>query len=218
MRVRILCEGQTEERFVKSVITPHLAGFGIHAEASLIRIDSRGRPGGGGTFGSWRKAIALQLRDRNPQLRFTTMLDLYGLPADFPSVDAIRNSSVPARERCRKAERELHNVFGDDRLVPHVQPHEFETLVLAVLATLRDVMPNEAQGRAVGILHKAVGHVPPEDVNGGINTHPSRRLESVPGYQKTLHGVAAITAAGLAPIRATCPHFDSWLTWLESLS
>jgi hypothetical protein len=58
----------------------------------------------------------------------------------------------------------------------------------------------------------------PELVNDSPATAPSKRLLSAcPTYQKTLHGPALVERIGLAAIREECPHFDSWLGWLESL-
>ena len=36
-------------------------------------------------------------------------------------------------------------------------------------------------------------------------------------YQKTLHGPLATEAQGLASLRAACPHFNRWVSALESL-
>ncbi len=39
----------------------------------------------------------------------------------------------------------------------------------------------------------------------------------VPGYEKPLLGILAALEIGLIRIRAECPHFDGWLSQLESL-
>jgi hypothetical protein len=51
------------------------------------------------------------------------------------------------------------------------------------------------------------------------NTAPSKRLIATwPGYVKTIDGPAIAREAGLALIRTACPHFGTWLGWLESLA
>jgi hypothetical protein len=58
----------------------------------------------------------------------------------------------------------------------------------------------------------------PELVNDGVRTAPSRRIQAaLPTYRKTLDGPAVLEEIGLAGIRSACPHFDEWVTWLESL-
>ena len=36
-------------------------------------------------------------------------------------------------------------------------------------------------------------------------------------YGKTFHGARIATAIGLAPLRASCPHFNAWMGKLEGL-
>jgi hypothetical protein len=58
----------------------------------------------------------------------------------------------------------------------------------------------------------------PEEINDSPDTAPSKRMESiVPGYEKPLLGILAVLEIGLVRIRAECPHFDGWLSQLESL-
>ena len=44
-----------------------------------------------------------------------------------------------------------------------------------------------------------------------------RLAKIVPGYTKPLHGPMALDAVGLHAVRASCPHFDAWLTQLEAI-
>jgi len=56
-----------------------------------------------------------------------------------------------------------------------------------------------------------------EEINDSPVTAPSKRVEAlVPGYEKPLLGVLAVLEIGLSRIREECPHFDGWLTQLES--
>jgi hypothetical protein len=57
----------------------------------------------------------------------------------------------------------------------------------------------------------------PEDINDSPDTAPSKRVIAlVPGYAKPLFGPLAAMEIGLVRIRQECPHFDHWLTQLES--
>lgn len=106
----------------------------------------------------------------------------------------------------------------DWRLIPYLQRHEFEALVLAELDMLKEVLDAGEQA-GVAALEALVASVPPEDVNDSPETAPSKRLDdAVPSYRKTVHGLLAVEATGLAKLRTACPRFDAWLRRLEALS
>jgi hypothetical protein len=59
----------------------------------------------------------------------------------------------------------------------------------------------------------------PELINHGPDTHPKARLrESTGDYKETSDGPTLLEKMGLATIRAACPHFNGWLSRLETLS
>jgi hypothetical protein len=107
---------------------------------------------------------------------------------------------------------------GDRRLIPYLQRHELEALVLAALPALRDLFDAKDALAGIDALEREIGASPPEDVNDGRETAPSKRLmRHIPGYRKVLHGPDAARAAGLPALRRACPRFDAWVRQLESL-
>lgn len=67
--------------------------------------------------------------------------------------------------------------IDDWRLIPYLQRHEFEALVLASLDALKEVLdPEEHQG--VRVLLALIAAIKAEDVNDGEDTAPSKRLEA----------------------------------------
>jgi hypothetical protein len=62
----------------------------------------------------------------------------------------------------------------------------------------------------------------PESVNDSRETAPSKRVEaslqlaSKNGYSKTVAPLM-VQAIGMDKVRFHCPHFDAWVTWMESL-
>jgi hypothetical protein len=65
-----------------------------------------------------------------------------------------------------------------------------------------------------------IGATPPEDINDGELTAPSKRLiAEVPDYEylKAVAGPAIAAQIGLPALRAACPHFHTWITRLEGL-
>lgn len=62
--------------------------------------------------------------------------------------------------------------------------------------------------------------IPPEEINEGTTTAPSKRIiQHVPVYErsKVRVGASAAAAIGLPVLRTKCPHFDAWLRQLEKL-
>lgn len=105
--------------------------------------------------------------------------------------------------RCESLEQALGETIGDRRLLPYLQRHEFEALVLAALASLREALDAEDDLEGVDALASEIAGTAPEDVNDGDDTAPSKRLQRhVPGYRKTLHGPLATSGTGLAALRA----------------
>ena len=107
----------------------------------------------------------------------------------------------------------MADTFEDRRFIPYLQRHEVEALVLAALDDLEPLLDTPEDLAGVASLRAELGDAPPEDVDDGPDTAPSKRLErSIPSYRKALHGPLAVEAAGLASVRALCPRFDRWVS------
>lgn len=220
-RLIVVVEGQSEEAFVNDVIRPHLTAHTIYTSATIVgkvAAERRGGDRGGGSFGRWRKDLERVLRgDRSSDLRVTTMFDLYGLPPDFPGLEQHRADTDTLR-RCEALESALAAELEDQRFIPYLQRHEFEALVLASLPSLRSILDAQDDLEGLDALERELDATPPEEVNDGKRTAPSKRLLAhIPGYVKTLHGPLATTDCGLAALRMACPRFDGWITQLEAL-
>ena len=171
VRLRFIVEGQTERRFVETVLAPHLAGFGVYAERPQVVCTSRDRRTGVKRIGgmtSWARVfgeiVRLLKSDRDPNCRFTTMFDYYALPADFPG----RSENVMSTPAEAVAEIELAMGEGlvDTRLIPYVQMHEFEALVFADVCQLESEYFNH--GKAVeDLMRQAEAFDCPEMIDGG---------------------------------------------------
>lgn len=88
VRLNFIVEGQTEETFVNQSLKPHLSHFSISVSARVVTTrKKRGVKyrGGLSTYLKAQRDIILWTKqDKNADVRFTTMFDLYGLPTDFP--------------------------------------------------------------------------------------------------------------------------------------
>lgn len=220
MHVYIVVEGQSEERFVKTSLGPHLVGHGVTTESIVVktrRNRSANAARGGGHWKQWHGDIQGVLRQSRPEIRVTTLFDLYGLPGDFPRL-SVHQQIGDTLARVRALEEEMARSIGDRRFIAYIQRHEFEALVLACLESLR-AMLDEGGQRGLDELQEALQGVGPEDVDDGQQTAPSKRLaRHIPRYGKIIHGTRAIATAGLPRVRAACPRFDAWVTKLERLA
>ena len=155
--------------------------------------------------------------DHSATARFTTVLDLYALPAEFPGWPEARKKALPL-ERVQTLEAALQRHIDDWRFTPYIQLHEFETLLYCDLNALAQRISGVE--RALKKLAQEVAHLMPEAINEGETTAPSKRLiRHVPIYEKSKVrvGASAAAAIGLPVLRQKCPHFAAWLTRLEAL-
>lgn len=220
-RLYVLVEGQTEERFAKSVLEPHLARFdvastpivvhtGLHPDGSVAK--------GGGRWRAWRNHLSrLAGQHARNDVRFTSLLDLYGFPSDFPGY-AAHQTERDTVKRSRDLEAAMAKEIGDWRFIPYVQRHEVEALVLVDLDALASRLETPEQRKGLASLRSEVADLPPEDVNDSPETAPSKRLLAhIPGYRKATHGPSVMQDIGLPRLRTACPRFDRWVASLEAL-
>lgn len=219
MRLYILVEGQTEAALVKTVLAPHLVTFGVWTTPIIVmtsKAPNGQRKKGGGDWQKWKRHLEILLgENRGDGACVTTLIDLYGLPGNFPSLDGARKVANTV-DRVRMLELAMAEAVADRRFIPYIQRHEVEALVLVGLDALTDLVePDEG----VNALRADIRSTAPEDVNDSEQTAPSKRLiRFVPGYQKSIHGPAVMEATGLPKLRAACPGFDRWVSKLETLA
>lgn len=220
LRLYITVEGQAEKAFADQALTPHLANFNIEVKPRVVLTNRKlGKRGGILDFSKIQGDLARLMRqDKQPEARFTTMLDLYALPSEFPGWEDARRKPT-AIDRVSALEQALHSEFGDPRFQPYIQLHEFEALLYCDLNQLKSRLNNSDYG--INALQKEVAHLQPEEINERPQTAPSKRIiHHVPIYKrsKVRVGAPAAAAIGLSALRAKCPHFNDWLTRLERLT
>ncbi len=214
-----MVEGQTEETFVKTLLVPHLAQRSISAYVRCVQT-SRKRNikhrGGLTRYAQARGDVCRWMREqRQSNVWFTTMFDLFRLPADFPGYD-VPPPSDP-RERVVALQQALLEDIGDRRLVPYIQLHEFGALVLADPEELAVEYPASARD-VIPLAKEASEFDSPELIDGEPDTAPSKRiLKAIPAYSKVASGPTITARIGLGTLRVKCPHFGAWLDRLESL-
>lgn len=220
----VLCEGYTEMDFVQQVLALHLAERGIHCRPALfgkkLKHDRAEAPGGIFKYQPVFRHINAALRQySSPSSFVTTMMDFYAFPQDFPDYDALAKEADAAK-RVRLFEEAMFNQVGrNDRFIPHIQLHEFETLVFSQLEAVEYEFSDDARAlQRIGLLRDQVSHLSAEEINQTPEGAPSKRLlAALPSYRKRDMGIRITRTIGWKHLKETCPHFGAWLTQLERL-
>lgn len=223
VRLNLIVEGQTEENFVNQTLKPCLGSLSVGVSVRVATTKrTRGRKfrGGLSTYAQARNDIIRWIReDQNPDVRFTTMFDLYGLPDDFPGYEAAASHDDPY-QRVETLEDALAQDIADPRFIPYIQLHEFEALLLSSPQKLESQFSGYPD--AIAKLARTVADFEsPEHVNDSTVTAPSKRIiDAVPEYQRAKASAGPIVAGqiGLPTMRSKCKHFACWLAKLEKLA
>lgn len=216
-RVLVSVEGQTEETFVREVLRHHLWDFNVELQPVVITTHrvKQGRKFKGGvlSYAQTHNEIGRLLGDTSV-VAVTTLYDLYHLPTDFPGQSTRPTSN--GRDKALHLEESFQRAVGSSRFYPHLQVHEFEAFLFVDPERTATLFTDKDLTKEIQRIRREFPT--PEDINDSPQTAPSKRiLELYPKYEKPLYGTLVVLEIGLNTIRGECPHFGSWLTWLESL-
>jgi hypothetical protein len=217
IRLGISVEGQTEERFVKDLLAPHLEARGVYAIPIIVTTSrsAGGKKRKGGGINLDRIAGELQRLLGGFRDGFVTSLyDFYGFEDKRPD-ETVEALEIKIADRLGKP----------PNFIPYVQLHEYEALLLSDAAILAAYFQAPALEREVRKVVTKAGN--PEMVNDSPLTAPSKRLDGWTGTHapsmryskdtKTRHGPRLAARLTLPVIRAACPRFASWIDRLETL-
>ena len=202
IRLAVVVEGETEERFVKDVLDCHLFQF----EVAPVPIIAR-KP-----INAERLATEMSNLRRNFD-RVTSLVDFYGFRGKGTATVCQLKQRVFDEIGAR-----IRQSWDQSRVFPYIQLHEFEGLLFADVDAFATVL--DAKNEQVEELRAIRSSFPtPEDINDSSETAPSKRIESLlPRYRKVVHGPDIIAGIGLEAVREECPRFAEWLSRLESLA
>ena len=230
--VHVLCEGHTEAGFVSEVLKPFLQAKGINSVKSII-VKTNKKKGAEGGVVSCPKVV----NDLNNMLKqqdspyechlFTSMIDFYALPNDFPGYKEAMKINDHYLQ-VKKLEEAWKEEVGERRFIPYIQLHEFEALLFADLDLLKLEVQHEKEEekeKAFSNLYDALKKVDgnPELVNNGVDTAPSKRIiKAVEGklqwsYNKPLMGKRVTKSIGMETLLDKCSHFREWINQLLQL-
>lgn len=213
--ITILCEGQTEEKFVIELLVPYFLPKNIYI--TPIVLSKKGQKGGDVKFSRAERDIVNSLRQSNVSA-VSTFVDYYGVK-EWPGKNEVLQDSTPDQiADClnHAAKSAICSKYDElnpqNRFIPFVSVHEFETLLFSDSRILAEHLHVE-QAKVDEVLSEFGS---PENINNSPATAPSKRLEQWDGrYGKTTAGIAIASAIGIDKMREKCPLFDAWLCAIE---
>ena len=235
-RLKLLVEGRTEQAFATRISLPHFFVLGLQVETRILLTGTSSRTGGSvrgsiSNYGMIRKDLNPILHEcRRDEVWASTMFDFYALPKDFPG-----RSTLPLHSsynRVEHLEKELLAAWKEHPqgscLIPYIQLHEFETLLLSDIDAFEEEFFEADDARQITLLNNEItgvisknGYTSIEEVNDGESTSPSKRIiRCIPAYQyrKETAGTNIAERIGIKKMRECCPHFNEWISRLEKLA
>jgi Domain of unknown function (DUF4276) len=216
-RVVIVCEGETEREFCKTLLATYFAKTDIHIQAPLIKRSM----GGIVKWGILKREIETYLRENDVYV--TMLIDYYGLYSKYNFPEWGESLRITDKnERMEFLEGAMKNDIEASvrhRFIPYLQLHEFEGLLFNDIDIFYEQVPKQ---ELVGIaeLKKTFKDYPdnPEMINNNKETSPSHRLERIIlGYNKILYGHYFAEAIGLDKIRNKSPRFNKWMNIIQAI-
>ncbi len=222
IRLNMIVEGQTEQAFIKNVLSQYLASYHVFISVRCVetgRSKTRIYRGGMTGYQKARTDIDRWMKeDKKEDARFSTMFDLYGLPTDFPGFGDAKKLSDPYQQ-IEKIEASFKKDIEDRRFIPYIQLHEYESLILADPDKFKTLFIGA--DKQIATLKELISHFSsPEMINDGEETAPSKRIiKEIPRYEdmKSTAGPIIAEKIGLEVIRQKCSHFNEWVKKLECL-
>ena len=209
-RLFIVVEGQTEEAFVKELMTPYFIQKGIYDVRPLLIQTSKGHKGGFVNYEYLRNDLQKLLRSQGQDVIVTTFVDFFRCP-ELPNQDNI--DILPSHhQKVNEMEKSIASDINDWRFVPYIQLHEFEALLFSSVRGFELYFDEHISKEIQSIIDSFDN---PEEINSSPETAPSKRLiRIIPDYDKILYGNITALEIGLPTILDKCPRFRAWIELL----
>lgn len=205
VRIKIYCEGPSEESFINRIMIPYFSGRQLYLTAIPCNGVSK--------YSRIRRDIRDYCRSDQGAI-VTTMLDYYGLPSETPGY-----REAPKDDMYRMVEfveRKMAEDIGEVNFYPNLLLHEYEMLLFSDVDAFAFCDLNKRQMDALREISESFST--PEHINNSPNTAPSKRILKIfEDYDKVPDGYKIAKNIGLHTMREKCRHFDAWLCRLENL-
>lgn len=217
-RLIILVEGDCEIILMKKLVIPYLyqrldftgsSDVMWSIESVKITTNRKLNKKGGNISYAYLVNDIKRFSSQNCTL-ITTFFDFFRLPVDFPGYTKDSDKVADLEEAMKSSVKEL--VPDVSEFLPYIQMYEFEALLFSDIEGFELLVDDEAQ---LAEIKDIIERYPnPEEINGGIETAPSKRLAHIYDYDKTADSELILEMIGLDVIYNKCPRFREWLNIL----
>ena len=213
-RVLIIAEGQTEEKFLKSIVFPYFYNKGLYSISVSIlpsKIMASGQRYKGGNI-TTNKVVDYAKRLIHSG-SVTTFFDYYGINEEFVGYkESLSCRTIKEKKEC--IENKLKCELNFPNFMPYIQMFEFEGLLFTNLDSF-ELIDND-KSKIQQLKDETLGFETPEHINNSKITAPSKRIETVyKQYGKTTDGILIAEEIGLTNILAKCHLFREWIERIE---
>ena len=208
--VIIICEGETEEEFCKTLLSQYLQGV-CRIEVRLL--------GGNCNWERIKNFDEKELKQQKTAV-VTTFFDYYGVKTkNFPNwTKSLNFNKANVRDRIDLLEVGMLEAIDNNlsyRFIPYIQMHEFESFLFNNIEVFDDNF-NQNEFNRTELLTLLNDFPDPEMINQGTETSPSHRLIKIlSSYDKIVYGNILAEMIGIDNIRKKNKHFNDWIKRLK---
>ncbi|EAH8849770.1 DUF4276 family protein [Campylobacter lari] len=218
-RCYVICEGQSEEKFINETLSPYFHNVKIYLTPLTIPT-SKGHKGGALSYERVVDFIVKKLK-QDTQAFMTTMFDYYGLDDEFLKENKADTDIYEYIEKIQKDfDEAIKQKCNTNKFFSYIQPHEFESLLFSDITKIIEADAEWDEKLICELECIIEKYNNPELINNSKETSPSHRLKNIfssPSYKKVLHGSKIAKEIGIDNIRLKCQHFNKWCEKIDAL-
>lgn len=209
VRCYVICEGQSEEKFINETLGSYFHNANIYLTPLTIPT-SKGHKGGALAYDRVVNFIVKKLK-----------FDYYGLDDEFLKEN---KADINLYEYVEKIQKDFDEAIKQkcdtNKFFSYIQPHEFESLLFSDITKIikADAEWDERLLCELECIIEKYNN--PELINNSKETSPSHRLKKIfssPSYKKVLHGSKIAKEIGIDNMRSKCQHFNKWCEKISTL-
>jgi hypothetical protein len=171
-RLIIIVEGQTEKEFVEKSLRDYFFRYEIYDVRAIMIQTSKGNKGGFVNYDHLKNDITNLLKSEK-DIVVSMFVDFFRIPTNFPNFELSQSKSI-TDARIEVLLEGISNDINDERFIPYIQKHEFESLLFSSDEGFSNWFENEW---IINELNTIINHYPnPEEINTGSDTAPSKRI------------------------------------------
>lgn len=206
-RLYVIVEGQSEEEFVKTLISPYLIRYNIYSVTPILIHTSRYGRGGFVKYAHLKNDIVKLLNKPDPNIVVSMLVDFFRCPT-LPHCERYEHIA-DSKQRIEEMEKCIAEDIDDRRFIPYIQLHEFEALLYSSNTGFEEYFSEDE----AKVTKKIINEYPnPEDINSSPQKAPSKRLLAIKDdYDKVIEGNLIALSVGLNNMLVKCPRFKYWI-------